>query len=107
MRDQGIGIPPGQRARLFQPFSRIDHPQVTQAQSVQGIGLGLYITQQLVEAMGGTINIDSQVGQGTEVTVFFPVELRQLDDNASLSVLQSGIAPQLARTSRNQAYLNQ
>ena len=107
VRDQGIGIPPGQRARLFQPFSRIDHPQVTQAQSVQGIGLGLYITQQLVEAMGGTINIDSQVGQGTEVTVFFPVEPRQLDDNASLSVLQSGIAPQLARTSRNQAYLNQ
>jgi len=100
VRDQGIGIPPEQRARLFQPFSRIDHLQVTQAQSVEGIGLGLYITQQLVEAMHGTINIDSQVGHGTEVTVCFPVESKQLVDNASLSVLQSGIAPQLARTSR-------
>ncbi len=96
VRDQGIGIPPGQRAHLFQPFSRIDHPQVAQAQSVQGIGLGLYITRQLVEAMHGTINIKSQVGQGTEVTVCFPAERKQLVDNASLSVLQSGIAPQLA-----------
>lgn len=107
VRDQGIGVPPGQRARLFQPFSRIDHPPVTQAQGVQGIGLGLYITRQLVEAMRGTINIDSQVGHGTEVTVYFPVEPKQLVDNASLSVLQSGIAPQLARTSQHEAYLNQ
>jgi signal transduction histidine kinase len=84
VRDQGIGIPPDQHARLFQPFSRIDHPQVHQ---VQGVGLGLYITRRLVEAMQGTIDLSSQEGFGTQVTLRFPLEQAQLNDCSSTYVL--------------------
>lgn len=68
--DRGIGISPQQRARLFQPFSRLDHPVTSQ---VQGAGLGLYITQKLVEAMQGTIELTSQENKGTCVTVRLPL----------------------------------
>lgn len=78
IRDQGIGINAQQRARLFQPFSRLDHPITSE---VQGAGLGLYITHRLVEAMQGTIELTSQENEGTCVTLRFPlrqpVETRQ------------------------------
>lgn len=70
VRDQGIGINAQQRARLFQPFSRLDHPITSQ---VQGAGLGLYITHRLVEAMQGTIELTSQENKGTCVTLRFPL----------------------------------
>ncbi|HEV2582909.1 MAG TPA: HAMP domain-containing sensor histidine kinase [Ktedonobacteraceae bacterium] len=87
VRDQGIGIPADQRARLFQPFSRIDNPQVPR---IQGVGLGLYITRQLIEAMHGTIDISGQVDRGTVVTLCFPAaEQSYLNDIASTYVLPS------------------
>ena len=70
IRDRGIGISTEQRARLFQPFSRLDHPITSQ---VQGAGLGLYITHRLVEAMQGTIELTSQENEGTCVTLRFPL----------------------------------
>ncbi len=79
IRDQGIGISTQQRARLFRPFSRLEHPLTGQ---VQGAGLGLYITQKLVEAMEGSIELTSQENAGTSVTIRFPLhqpaESRQL-----------------------------
>ncbi len=77
IRDQGIGISAQQHARLFQPFSRLDHPVTSQ---VQGAGLGLYITQRLVEAMQGTIELTSQENEGTCITILFP--LRQPGETA-------------------------
>jgi signal transduction histidine kinase len=73
IRDQGIGISAQQRARLFRPFSRLDHPVTSQ---VQGAGLGLYITQKLVEAMEGTIELISQENKGTSVTIRLPLRQR-------------------------------
>ena len=70
IRDQGIGINAHQHARLFQPFSRLDHPVTSQ---VQGAGLGLYITHRLVEAMQGTIELTSQENEGTCITLLFPL----------------------------------
>jgi signal transduction histidine kinase len=70
IRDQGIGINAQQHARLFQPFSRLDHPITSQ---VQGAGLGLYITHRLVEAMQGTIELTSQENEGTCITLCFPL----------------------------------
>lgn len=84
VRDEGIGVPSAQRARLFQPFSRVNHPQV---HAVQGVGLGLYITRQLVEAMQGIIDLSSQEGAGTQITIRFPAEQMQLNDCSSTYVL--------------------
>ncbi|HEX7639347.1 MAG TPA: hybrid sensor histidine kinase/response regulator [Burkholderiaceae bacterium] len=65
--DQGIGIAPEDRARIFEQFVRVG--ERTRA---PGLGLGLYITRQLVEAHGGTISVDSVPGEGATFTVALP-----------------------------------
>ena len=70
VRDHGIGIPLRQQPQLFQPFSRIEHPLT---HDVPGMGLGLYITHKLVEAMGGSIRVESSEGKGTSITCLLPI----------------------------------
>ena len=67
--DRGAGIPAEALPRLFERFYRV---QATAARA-RGLGLGLYITQQLVMAMGGRIEVESEVGQGSTFTVYLPV----------------------------------
>jgi K+-sensing histidine kinase KdpD len=59
--DQGIGIPAQDRERVFEKFSMLPKPSWTK----KGTGLGLFITKGIVEAHGGRIWIDSEVGKGT------------------------------------------
>jgi two-component system, sensor histidine kinase and response regulator len=65
IKDTGVGIPPGARRRLFQPFSQLD---ATSTRKHGGTGLGLCICKQLVEMMDGIIWVDSRVGEGTTFT---------------------------------------
>jgi signal transduction histidine kinase len=65
--DQGVGIAPDDRARVFEQFVRVGDRLRT-----PGLGLGLYITKQLVEAHGGTISVDSVLGEGSTFTVALP-----------------------------------
>ena len=65
--DQGVGIAPDDRARVFEQFVRVGDRH-----RVPGLGLGLYITKQLVEAHSGTISVDSTVGEGSTFTVALP-----------------------------------
>jgi signal transduction histidine kinase len=69
VKDQGIGISAEAQGRLFRKFER-----AVPSQHYGGLGLGLYISRTLVEAMGGTIQVDSQLGQGATFTVTFPCE---------------------------------
>ena len=69
VKDTGIGLTPEEMAQLFQPFNRLGQEGGTE----EGTGLGLAITKQLIEQMGGSINVDSTVGEGSE----FLVELNQ------------------------------
>jgi two-component system OmpR family sensor kinase len=64
--DKGSGLTEETRARIFDKFVRA-HPE-----SVSGTGLGLYITRQIVEAHGGTIDVDSAPGDGATFTVRLP-----------------------------------
>jgi PAS domain S-box-containing protein len=66
--DTGPGIPPGLLSRLFMPFDRIG----AEATGVVGTGLGLVLSRALVEAMGGTIGVDSTVGVGSRFWVELP-----------------------------------
>lgn len=69
--DSGIGIDPSEADRLFEKFARSDDARV---QSAQGTGLGLYITRQLVELHGGTIDVESTPGSGSEFRFTIPAQ---------------------------------
>jgi len=76
IKDSGAGLPPEKLAQLFQPFNRLG--QETGAE--EGTGIGLVVTKQLVELMGGAIGVESTVGVGSE----FWIELIR-DDNPQLA----------------------
>ena len=67
--DRGTGIPPEEISELFCRFRRASQAQ---RQGVPGLGLGLYISKGLVEAHGGRIWIESQVGQGSTFSFLLP-----------------------------------
>lgn len=70
--DTGIGIKREDLKMIFDPFSRTD---LEKNQSIQGTGLGLAITKQLIEEMGGSINIDSEYGIGSTFIVTLPQDI--------------------------------
>ena len=65
--DQGIGIPPDEIPHLFESFHRASN-----VGSIQGTGLGLAIVKNAVQAHGGTITVESELGAGTLFTVRLP-----------------------------------
>jgi PAS domain S-box-containing protein len=69
--DEGLGIPPDERDRIFEKFYRLD-PQ--QTQGVGGSGLGLYICRELVERMEGQLRVESEPGKGSRFTVELPLQ---------------------------------
>jgi signal transduction histidine kinase len=71
VRDEGLGIPQEEQARIFDKFHRLD-PNVTRG--VDGTGLGLYISRQLVEGMGGRIRVDSELGRGSTFAFTLPLD---------------------------------
>ena len=66
--DYGIGIPKSEQSKAFESFFRASN-----VSNIHGTGLGLAITRQFVEMHGGEISIQSQEGEGTTVTVRFPL----------------------------------
>jgi signal transduction histidine kinase len=69
VRDQGIGISAAELGRIFGRFER-----ATSERNYGGLGLGLWIVRQVVEAMGGTITVDSTPDRGSTFTVRLPLE---------------------------------
>lgn len=72
VRDTGLGIPKERQALLFKPFSQV---HTDRENRFGGTGLGLSIVKSLVSAMGGEIQLESEPGQGTQVT--FSVVLKR------------------------------
>jgi PAS domain S-box-containing protein len=69
VRDEGIGIAPEHRARIFGKFER-----AVSDRHYGGLGLGLHITQQIVHALGGEMGLESEPGRGASFTVVLPLE---------------------------------
>lgn len=70
VRDSGIGIDENDQARVFEAFSQVDGGMTRQ---FSGTGLGLSIVRQLVERFGGSIVLESALGEGATFTVDLPV----------------------------------
>jgi signal transduction histidine kinase len=66
--DTGIGIAPEDQAIALEPFGQIEHGL---ARNYQGAGLGLTIAKKLTELQGGALTLQSELGQGTTITVRF------------------------------------
>lgn len=69
VRDSGIGLSPDEQRRLFTKFFRSQRPE---ARLIKGTGLGLALTKALVDRLGGTIEVESRIDQGSTFTVRLP-----------------------------------
>jgi two-component system, sensor histidine kinase and response regulator len=69
--DTGIGISPEQQLRIFNPFVQADS---STTRRYGGTGLGLAITRSIIEQMGGSVSLQSELGQGATFTVEMPVK---------------------------------
>lgn len=74
VKDTGIGIPENQTKYLFEGFYQLYSPS---AKKYIGTGLGLSISKELVELMGGTIQVDSLLGEGSTFTFNLPFDLKK------------------------------
>jgi signal transduction histidine kinase len=72
VRDTGSGIPAEHLQRIFERFYRVDPGR---SRDDGGTGLGLSIVKHLIEAHGGRIQVESALGQGTTMRIFFPNEV--------------------------------
>ena len=66
VEDTGIGIPPDELSKIFQPLYQVDS---SYSRRFGGTGLGLTISQRTVEAMGGSIAVESRLGSGSKFTI--------------------------------------
>ena len=78
VKDTGVGIESDQVGLIFDSFAQAD---VSTTREYGGTGLGLAISKQLVELMGGTIGVDSQIGQGSTFWFEVPLEPVAQDDS--------------------------
>ena len=72
IKDSGIGMSAAFLPHLFEPFSQENTGRTS---SFQGSGLGMAITKQLIELMGGTIRVESALGKGTTFTLVLPLKI--------------------------------
>ncbi|MBI3301574.1 MAG: HAMP domain-containing histidine kinase [Deltaproteobacteria bacterium] len=68
--DTGIGLAPEALPIIFEPFRQVENPLT---RSHGGVGLGLYIVRRILEVLGGTITVESTLGQGSTFRVWLPI----------------------------------
>jgi len=85
VKDSGIGIKKEDLAKLFTDFSRLDS---TANKYVEGVGLGLAITKNMVTAMGGDISVHSEYGKGSTFTIKLPQKIGSSEERSNSNVIK-------------------
>jgi signal transduction histidine kinase len=70
VQDKGKGIAARDLAHIFEPFYRVQEARDGQ---IRGVGLGLHLVKRMMEGMGGSVSVASEVGEGTQFVLHFPV----------------------------------
>ncbi|MDO5417340.1 MAG: response regulator [Lachnospiraceae bacterium] len=78
VRDNGVGMSEDFQMKIFEPFTREEN---SMTERVQGTGLGMAITKNLIDLMGGTIAIKSRLGEGSTFTVDVEFRLQEMEIN--------------------------
>lgn len=97
VKDTGIGIAKSYQKLIFEKFSQIES---SHQRKHQGTGLGLSITKQLVERIGGSISVDSEIGQGSTFTFTLPLQLQVQDAAFGKAMLASKVPEPLNMTEK-------
>jgi signal transduction histidine kinase/CheY-like chemotaxis protein len=108
IKDSGIGIAPEKQSQIFEKFMQAD---ASTTRNYGGTGLGLSISKQLIELMGGTLTLESQLGQGS--TFFIDLEMLELSEHShstsknqrpslSASIRSNGARPSILVVEDNQ-----
>jgi signal transduction histidine kinase len=90
VQDTGIGIAPKDQQLLFQEFHQLD---AGVAKQYQGAGLGLALTKRIVEAQGGRVGLDSEVGIGSTFFALLPREKAEVDNHLASNAEAYQISP--------------
>jgi PAS domain S-box-containing protein len=101
VRDTGAGLSEDQVSQLFQPFNRLGQEIGVE----EGTGIGLVVTRQLVEQMGGRIGVDSVVGEGSVFWVEFGTTVAPVLDSSSLPAAGDLVAAGPAAPGRQRSLL--
>jgi len=88
VEDTGLGIPDEQKDLIFERFTRLENPKQKQ---VKGAGLGLAITKNLVELLGGRIWVESEVGQGSRF--YFTIPFVSYESNNEPIIVEELVEP--------------
>lgn len=86
--DDGVGIPEGSKEKIFQQFTQL-------SDKTDGVGLGLSIIQKLLDAMGGTIELESSEGYGTKFTCQIPVDIKSEPEAISTAISKASPSTQI------------
>ena len=83
IKDNGMGMDADYLKKIFDPFTRVKSTTVS---GIQGTGLGMAITKNIIDMMGGKIEIDSELGKGTETVVTFDFKLSGQQEKRDLAI---------------------
>ncbi len=100
VRDTGKGMDAKEKDKIFQPFCRLKN-----AQGSEGTGIGLSITRELVNLLGGTLTVESVVGKGSLFTMSLPLRYMEKEKVSSDSGDASSVCPVPANPFRNHKML--